>query len=106
MAGIHDNAAQQLAAHVKAAHSLSIRVTDVPVDLLASLLDERAELKQQLADVAPYAEAGKQAALELAKRDYYTGTCDSCMCCTTAQCSEGRCPTNSIGDSICPCTCD
>lgn len=69
------------------------------------LLAEVARLKRELADAAPYAEAGKQAALEQAKREYYSGTCDGCSCCTTAQCSEGRCPENSIGDSICPCTC-
>lgn len=44
MTNANDSAAQQLAAHVKAARSLSIRVTDVPVDLLDALLTERAQL--------------------------------------------------------------
>lgn len=69
------------------------------------LVSRVAELEQQLADVAPYAEAGKQAAAEAAEREYRNGSCDDCMCCTTAQCAEHRCPTDSIGDSICPCTC-
>lgn len=66
---------------------------------------EIADLKRQIADLAPYAEAGKQAATEAAKREYYQGSCDDCSCCTTAQCSENRCPTNLIGESTCPCTC-
>lgn len=70
------------------------------------LAKENARLQRELADAAPYTDAGRKAALETAKREYYNGTCDDCSCCTTAQCREGHCPTNSIGDSICPCTCD
>lgn len=53
-----------------------------------------------------YASAGRQAATEQAKREYHYGSCDDCGCCTHAQCSEKCCPTDSIGDSVCPCTCD
>lgn len=66
---------------------------------------EIADLKRQIAGLGPYAEAGKQAAAEEAKREYYNGSCDDCGCCTTAQCAERRCPENSIGESTCPCTC-
>ena len=70
------------------------------------LLAEIRRLGRELADVAPYVEAGRQAALERARSEYYNGTCDDCSCCSPSQCSEHRCPTNSIGDSVCPCTCD
>lgn len=68
-------------------------------------LDRSEQLTRQLAELAPHAEAGKQAAAEAAKREYYHGRCDDCGCCSTAQCSEGRCPENSVGESTCPCTC-
>lgn len=63
-------------------------------------------LAKELADLRPYAEAGRQLAAKQAESEYYHGTCDGCSCCTTAQCREGRCPENSIGESTCPCTCD
>lgn len=81
--------------------------------LLVRLEEQRDEqraradrLAKELADLRPYAEAGKRLAAKQAESEYYHGTCDDCSCCTTAQCREGRCPENSIGDSICPCTCD
>jgi hypothetical protein len=73
--------------------------------LNAALRDEIDVLKGQLAELAPYAEAGKRVAREAAESEYRNGSCDDCSCCTTAQCAERRCPTDSLGDSICPCTC-
>lgn len=81
--------------------------------LLVRLEEQRDEqraradrLAKELADLRPYAEAGKALAAKQAESEYYHGTCDDCSCCTTAQCREGRCPENSIGESTCPCTCD
>lgn len=73
---------------------------------IPELLAEVERLQRELADAAPYVEAGRKAAIERAKSEYYNGTCEDCFCCTQAQCAERRCPTNSIGDSVCPCTCD
>jgi hypothetical protein len=76
---------------------------------LRQLDEARAEidrLTREIADLRPYADAGRHAAEETAKREYYTGTCDDCSCCTNAQCRERRCPENSIGESTCPCTCE
>lgn len=36
-------------------------------------------------------------------------SCDSCTCCSFWRCRSGPdsdCPTDSAGDSVCPCTCD
>ena len=41
-----------------------------------------------------------------AEREYFTGRCEDCLCCTNQQCSERTCATDSLGDSICPCTCE
>lgn len=43
-------------------------------------------LAKELADLRPYAEAGKALAAKQAESEYYHGTCDGCSCCTTAQC--------------------
>lgn len=35
--------------------------------------------------------------------------CDGCMCCSASGCNSGPdslCPTDRLGDSACPCTCD
>lgn len=35
--------------------------------------------------------------------------CGDCMCCTAEGCRMGpdsTCPTNQLGESQCPCTCD
>jgi hypothetical protein len=31
--------------------------------------------------------------------------CEDCNCCSARECTSDNCPRNSIGDSICPCTC-
>lgn len=39
--------------------------------------------------------------------DDYLGHCDDCSCCSAERCNRGPdsgCPTDSLGDSICPCT--
>lgn len=36
-----------------------------------------------------------------------SGACEGCGCCTRAGChrfADATCPTNSLGDSVCPCT--
>jgi hypothetical protein len=36
-----------------------------------------------------------------------SGGCDGCSCCTHAGChrfADATCPTNGLGDSVCPCT--
>ena len=38
-----------------------------------------------------------------------TERCGDCMCCTEEQCgslTDNECPTNTLGESTCPCTCD
>ncbi len=39
---------------------------------------------------------------------YDDRNCGDCMCCTAEGCNMGpdsTCPTNSLGESGCPCTC-
>ena len=36
--------------------------------------------------------------------DYHSG-CEDCFCCPDG-CASGRCLTDSVGGSVCPCTCD
>jgi hypothetical protein len=36
-----------------------------------------------------------------------TGQCEGCGCCNASGChrfADATCPTNSLGDSVCPCT--
>lgn len=41
--------------------------------------------------------------------DIYDDGCGDCLCCPSG-CSgaepDATCPTNSLGESVCPCTCD
>lgn len=63
----------------------------------------------ELERLRPWAEAGMQAAREASARDAQTRTCDDCFCCNQARCHPGpgsSCPTNSLGESVCPCTGD
>jgi hypothetical protein len=108
----HDtDAAGRLRAYLEArTHGRDASITwDDLRDVLRQLDDARTEidrLTREITDLRPYADAGRHAAEEAAKREYYTGTCEDCSCCTNAQCREGRCPENSIGESTCPCTCE
>lgn len=38
--------------------------------------------------------------------EYENEECDDCGCCTRGACDSGGCPESSVGDSLCPCTCD
>lgn len=52
---------------------------------------------------------GAEAAMRDAGAQAATGRCEDCFCCIASGCHtrpDSTCPTNSLGDSVCPCTGD
>lgn len=60
----------------------------------------------ELEHLRAMAKAHEKCLSAAAEREYFTGRCEDCSCCTNQQCSERTCATDSLGDSICPCTCE
>jgi hypothetical protein len=60
----------------------------------------------ELEHLRAMAKSHEQCLATAAEREYRTGTCDGCTCCTNQQCAERKCPESSWGESVCPCTCD
>lgn len=53
------------------------------------------------------AELGASEAAAVAAPQAERGACEGCGCCSRAGChrlADSTCPTNSLGDSVCPCT--
>lgn len=93
------SAIDDLRAKIKAVESVSAWTVDLHLATAKAILAEIETLQTR-------ADAATRAAEEQAKREYHTGRCEDCGCCTVAQCAEHRCPENAVGESICPCTCD
>jgi hypothetical protein len=88
-------------------HGVTLTAPDLR-ELLAengTLRTANAALNAELDQLRPYAERGRAAAEQEAERAYRSDACEDCLCCTIAQCAEDRCATDSIGESMCPCTC-
>lgn len=71
---------------------------------LRAVLDEREQLTARVAklegELANVLHADGSA-------DYSSGECEGCGCCSAAGChrfADATCPTDSLGDSACPCT--
>jgi hypothetical protein len=58
----------------------------------------------ELTRLRSMAQAHEKCMATVAEREYVSGSCEDCFCCTNQLCAEGSCPTNSLGESTCPCT--
>lgn len=70
----------------------------------AKLEPEVRALVAEVERLRPFAELPAGFVRQDAEMEYRNASCDDCMCCSLQQCRERRCRTNSIGESICPCT--
>jgi hypothetical protein len=71
---------------------------------VTAVLDERERLAARIAELE--AELANVLRAD-GSADYSSGGCDGCGCCTHEGCHRfagATCPTDSLGDSACPCT--
>ena len=94
---------EQLLAYLSTEQALDIERarTASAEKLLAEATAERDQLRQA-------ADADHRAAQRVREDwDAGRGQCDDCTCCTASGCRVGlgsTCPTDRLGDSVCPCT--
>lgn len=70
---------------------------------LRAVLAENARMRRELAAAID----GNQRLQTMNEGLRQLAECEGCGCCTRAGCHRGAdatCPTNSVGDSVCPCT--
>lgn len=98
--------AERVQASVEQAEAARMRVAVVEVEHLRALLDE---LEQHRLRECADREAAQRVHAEWQAPSAPTGQCDDCTCCVASGCHTGpgsTCPTNQLGDSVCPCTGD
>lgn len=99
-------AAEWAAAALKQADTAGMRVALIETRHLRALL---AELGQYRLIETADREAAQRVRDEWEAGRQPTGQCEDCTCCTASGCHTGpgsTCPTNQLGDSVCPCTGD
>lgn len=81
-------------------------VTDVTLPRVMTNLSCNCGVTTDLHDTVEdaFAELVKHVASDDDCPDYHSG-CEDCFCCPDG-CASGNCPTDSVGASACPCTCD
>jgi predicted metal-binding protein len=91
--------------HDRAELVAAVRHLLVAVDVLR---EEEAKLRKEHRDAYLVAmEERDSARNQLRARAASSGECDGCGCCTHEGCHRfagATCPTDSLGDSVCPCT--
>lgn len=98
--------AEWAAADLKQADAAGVPVALVKTEHLRAIL---ADLERyRLAETADRA-AAQQVHAQWDTGRTPSGQCEECACCIASGCHTGAgstCPTNQLGDSVCPCTGD
>lgn len=98
--------AEWAAAALKQAETAGVPVALVQIEHLRALLDE---LEQHRLRETADREAAQSVRAEWDAGRQTSGQCEDCSCCIASGCNTGplsTCPTNVLGDSVCPCTGD